>query len=108
MKVFIPVAGLTSDIPAGKKAPETGVYVVLHRSPAHTQPHEVFVPRGMILPACYRCKNVRFSLRTSMQLIRQNEFFRAAPPTRATVPLRPQPTRKIGKSRIASDKARHY
>jgi hypothetical protein len=89
----------TSNMPAGTKAPETGVYVVTHRSPAHTQPHEVFIPRGMVLPACYRCKNVRFSLRSALQLIRQNQFFRPAPPTRITASLRSQATRKLGRSR---------
>jgi hypothetical protein len=99
MKFLGPVSDLTSNMPAGNKAPETGVYVVTHRGPSHTQPHEVFVPRGMILPTCYRCKDVRFSLRTAIQPIRQNEFFRPAPPIRATAPLRRQATRKITGSR---------
>jgi hypothetical protein len=97
MKIPDPVRDPTSNIPAGEKAPETGIYVVVHRGPSHIQPHEVFIPRGMILPACYKCKNVRFNLRTAMQLLRQNEFFRGAPPIRATAPLRHQATQKIAR-----------
>jgi hypothetical protein len=94
-----PAGVITSNMPAGQKAPETGVYVVMHRSPSHTQPHEVFIGRGTILPKCHKCKDVRFSLRSAIQLIRQSEFFRPAPPTRVTVPLRSQGTGRISRPR---------
>jgi hypothetical protein len=97
-----PASGITSNMSAGQKAPETGVYVIMHRDPSHTQPHEVFIARGTILPKCHKCKNVRFSLRSAVQLVRQNEFFRPTPPTRATVPLRSQATGRISRPRRSS------
>jgi len=37
----------------GEKAPESGIYRVLHH--AHRMPHDVTVEQGTVFPHCLRC-----------------------------------------------------
>ena len=50
----------THSMPPGVAAP-AGIYVVAHRDPAHTGPHEVRIASAMVLPECNICRRVRFS-----------------------------------------------
>jgi hypothetical protein len=54
-----------------------GIYVVTHREPAHTIPHEVRIAAPMVLPECNACRRVRFSRRCDITPpIEECEFFR--------------------------------
>jgi hypothetical protein len=65
----------TSALPAGAYA-EPGIYVVVHREPAHIVPHEVMVAEATLLPKCRFCANVRFSLKSpTPELITDNQMF---------------------------------
>ena len=66
----------TANLPSGVQAPHTGVYVVSHRHPAHTTPHEVAIVIPFVLPKCRFCDDVRFSLKyPAAQPIEKSEFF---------------------------------
>jgi hypothetical protein len=72
----MPGTSATANLPAGRTAPATGIYVVSHREPAHAQPHEVLISASTILPKCNECENVRFSLRSyAPQPLEESEFF---------------------------------
>jgi hypothetical protein len=66
-----------SNMRAGTLGPR-GLYVVTHRDPAHTVPHEVAVFAEMILPSCSACEDVRFSLRAHIHPIEESEFFQSS------------------------------
>jgi hypothetical protein len=73
----MPGTAATANLPARIQAPHTGVYVVSHRNPAHTVPHEVSIVVPMILPHCKVCGDLRYSLKAlPAEPIRDNEFFR--------------------------------
>jgi len=61
----------------GTMAP-AGIYVVTHRDPAHTEPHEVRIAAPMVLPECNTCRRVRFSRKRDITPpIEESEFFRS-------------------------------
>jgi hypothetical protein len=81
----MPGTAATANLHPGIAAPATGIYVVSHRMPAHAQPHDVLIPRHMVLPGCLSCSEVRFSLRAlATQPIEENEHFRARFPDAST------------------------
>jgi len=70
----------THSMPPGMLAP-AGIYVVTHRDPAHTEPHEVRIAAPMVLPECNICGRVRFSRKGDISPpIEDCEFFRLASP----------------------------
>ena len=70
----------THSMPPGMLAP-AGIYVVTHRDPAHTEPHEVRIAAPMVLPECNICGRVRFSRKGDITPpIEDCEFFRLASP----------------------------
>jgi hypothetical protein len=53
-----------------------GVYVVVHRNPAHTLPHEISITAHTTLPECNKCRGVRFSFKYALpEKIAECEFF---------------------------------
>jgi hypothetical protein len=79
----------TKSIRPGAVAP-AGIYVVVHREPAHTTPHEVTISAPMILPECNDCMGVHFSRRCSSPVpVGDCDFFQP----RLSAALEPLPPR---------------
>jgi hypothetical protein len=69
----------TTNLSPGMRAP-AGIYVVSHRDPAHTGPHEVRIAAPMVLPECNACRRVRFSRKCDITPpIEDSEFFGLRP-----------------------------
>lgn len=61
----------------GEKAPQSGIYKVLHRE--HRRYHEVTVLAGQPLPACRRCGNdVRFELTSAATPVEEDSDLKAS------------------------------
>jgi hypothetical protein len=53
-----------------------GIYVVCHRDPEHSLPHEISITSLTILPTCGECRGVRFSYKCAIpKQIEECEFF---------------------------------
>lgn len=62
----------------GEKAPQSGIYKVLHYQ--HRLYHEVTVLAGQSLPSCRRCgKDVRFQLVSAATPVEDDADFQQAP-----------------------------
>jgi hypothetical protein len=73
------VARPDSDLPPGTEAPIAGIYVVMHKNPAHALPHEILISAPTVLPECHECNSVRFSLKTPLPTpMEQHEFFKVS------------------------------
>ena len=59
------IADTLHSLPAGTYA-QAGIYVVMHREPAHMDPHEVSIWLPSILPSCNLCEDVRFSWKSAL------------------------------------------
>ncbi|HEV3110314.1 MAG TPA: hypothetical protein VGY99_07450 [Candidatus Binataceae bacterium] len=64
MQIQNPSGDPTKGIPPGAVA-APGIYVVVHREPAHTTPHEVTISAPIVLPECSDCAGVRFNRKCS-------------------------------------------
>jgi hypothetical protein len=74
----------TSNLRTGSKAPEAGIYVVIHRTPSHALAHEVLIRVPIILlatgaPMLDSASDARFSFKGPLPIaIEDHEFFQPA------------------------------